>query len=268
MKGRGPRNQLQREGITCRKLENPNGSGFVVRLLRDDVVPPQITTIVKQPGQGEVSILTVRTSAHPHTHRPLYGSTPVESEGRGTIITTLVSHVDRHPLARVAIEHLSPPKPLFPSLWPEQQEVGPGEYKLVDGKDEPISTQAGEIIIITEGNQLHPDPLPGVHSRGIYKMSDRIVSFLYHKTDASGELETTERAIVLQGIGYGEHPNHKGQPPTWYLVGPQIGTIDHETGRVVSMPEADIEIPAKHFSVACITDGPLGEPLLANPTLQ
>lgn len=163
---------------------------------------------------------------------------------------------------------------LFPSLDGKEQDVAPGDYKLLQGSDEPAQIREGQIHIITEDGQLNSVPLPGIHSRGLYNsgglsemqgQNEQIVSFLYNKLGEDGQLETSERAIIFRGIGYGVHPGHTGQPPTWYLVGPQIGTIDHETGQIITMPEEDTEVSAKHFSIACITDGPLGKPILANP---
>ncbi len=158
---------------------------------------------------------------------------------------------------------------LFPALYGKNLGVPRGEYRLLQGSDKPAQIRHGQIDIITGDQQLFGDPFTGVHARGLYQdahgNTKPIVSFLYHKLDDTGRLETTERAIIFEGVGFGEHPGHKGQPPTWYLVGPQIGTIDHETGEVVSMPQADVEIPAKHFSMACITDGPLHRLILANP---
>lgn len=153
------------------------------------------------------------------------------------------------------------------------QEVEPGAYALLEGTTEPIQTRQGQIYVVTEGRGLS-DMLPGVHVKGMYNSAGfaeggegekQIISFLYHKRGADGQLETKERAIVLRGIGYGVHPDHAGQDPSWYLIGPQLGLIDPETGQTQDFPESDIEIPAKHFSLACITGGPLGEPVLANP---
>lgn len=173
---------------------------------------------------------------------------------------------------------LTKPKPEVPQLvplahlWSQAHEVPAGEYRLLQGSDEPAQIRPGQIYVITEGPSS-PDILPGVHNRGVYNSegigsrqgeNEQILSFLYHKHDSEGKLEVTERAIIFRGIGYGMRPGHAGQEPTWYLVGPQLGTIDPETRQAIGFPDSDIEIPAKHFSISCITDGPLGEPVLAN----
>lgn len=175
---------------------------------------------------------------------------------------------------KLEFERKKAPPILFPHLHHLEQSVPPGEYKLLDGNDDPAEIREGQIFIITEGREHERDVLPGVHSRGLYNSesigsregkTEQIVSFLYHKRGEDGQLETTERAIILRGLGYGVHPGHTGQEPTWYLIGPQLGTIDHETDQIISMPEEDMTIPAKHFSLACMVDGPFGEPVLANP---
>ena len=185
----------------------------------------------------------------------------------------MTSPRDYHQKPAAAHEQQATEASLFLHLWGKERSVQPGEYKLLDGTDEPAHIKSGQMFVITEGPQS-VDVMPGVHHRGMYSSEglasrdgkqERIISFLYHKFGADGQLETTERAIIFMGIGYGVHPGHQGQEPTWYLVGHQLGTIDPETRQLHGFPDHDMEIPAKHFSIACITGGPLGEPVLANP---
>lgn len=159
---------------------------------------------------------------------------------------------------------------LFPQYYREQSRVQAGEYKLVDGTDAPVETKAGRIMTYKNDEQDLDRRLPGIKVRGHYFDDEhgrsQIVSFLYYKQNSEGELETEERVILFGGIGYGELlPDHAGQPPTWYIIGPQLGTFDPETREFHGFPEEDVKIPAKNFSIACIVGGPLGEPILANP---
>jgi hypothetical protein len=171
---------------------------------------------------------------------------------------------------------LFPKKSLFPHLEEARLQVQPGEYKLLEGNDKPITFNERKFRKYMGG--YNPDNefsriIPGVHAVGMYSEAGldqtgeftRLASFLYHKQDANGELEKVERVIIYTGTGYGEHPGHPGQPPSWYLVGPQIGTLDPETKELTYLPKEGEEVAAKNFSVACISGGPLGEPILANP---
>lgn len=158
----------------------------------------------------------------------------------------------------------------FTPLGLEGTEVdtNPDEYRVVQGSNEPIRIQFGSIHK-RQRNDDSNDPMPGVRYRGVYaaeKGDLEIVSFLYHKTNPkTGKLEAEERLVIQEGLGFGVHPGHVGQPASWYIVGPQIGTVDRSTGEVhYDTGHNDLVIP-KHFSIACIVDGPLGEPLLADP---
>ncbi len=115
--------------------------------------------------------------------------------------------------------------------------------------------------------------LPGIYHRGSWRELDDqgnevnlpVISFLYNKKSRAGELEAEERLVILRGFGYGSLlPDHKGQPPTWYLIGADIGKVDHQTGQITTLAEPG-DLKVKNFSVACINDGPLGQALLANP---
>jgi hypothetical protein len=159
------------------------------------------------------------------------------------------------------------------SVRGREKTVKPGDYELLQGSSDALQIKASRIHIVPEGQpQIQTDPYLGVHSRGLYVGEDPeqnlpVVSFLYHKNGPDGRLETIERLIISTGIGYGAHPGHVGQDPTWYLVGAQIGTFDHGTGQIVSMVEGEASIETKAFSIACIAGGPLGDPILANPAL-
>lgn len=175
-------------------------------------------------------------------------------------------------VGRLSFEVTQQPRILFPSLYGRHQLVDAGEYEVLHGTDALVQVSRDRLWIVTEGPSFNRDPFPGIHDRGLHAepgRGQRIISFLYHKLDPeTGQLERDERVIIWEGIGYGEHSGHQGQPPTWYLVGSQIGTIDHETGEFVPVAslteQAGADIPAKHFSMACI-DGPLGFAILANP---
>lgn len=174
-------------------------------------------------------------------------------------------------------EHRQPPQDekaqsLFRDLEEKKRTVQPGEYKVLDGDDQPLRTDGDRVRFYDKGGPVNYKPrgLSGVYLRGWYETGEgmgakEIVSFLYHKFNGEGNLETEERAIILTGIGYGEHPGHVGQEPAWYLVGPQIGTFDHETGELLTFVGDHEAVAPKNFSIACITGGPLGEPVLANP---
>lgn len=118
-------------------------------------------------------------------------------------------------------------------------------------------------------------PFPGVFYRGSYREQNAageeielpVISFLYHKLDAEGQLETKQRMVIWRGFGLGVHPGHTGQPPSWYFVGPQIGSLEPISQEVTSVPAGPETIDAKHFSLNCVTDGPWGDlVLLANPS--
>lgn len=163
--------------------------------------------------------------------------------------------------------HEGQPSP-YPSLAGRELDVPAGEYRLISGSDAPIWFDPAHLERLTE----HDYPtMPGRHLRGFYMLDNRtscsVFSFLYHKLDQNGDLEETERAIVSTGVGYGEHFGHPGQPPTWYEVGAQIGTIDPRFGDFVTIEEPSLIRP-KSFSLACIVGNPLGEPILANPPEQ
>lgn len=146
--------------------------------------------------------------------------------------------------------------------------ANPDEYRVILGSDSSIRIQLGSIH---EERRLDKskDPIPGVYYRGTYTAKEgtlEIVSFLYHKTNpTTGKLETEERLVVQEGLGYGVHPGHVGQPPSWYIIGSQIGTVDRSTGQVNYTIWHNAVVDPKHFSIACIVDGLQGESLLANP---
>lgn len=167
----------------------------------------------------------------------------------------------------------SPKQPTcpFPELAGKEEEVGSGEYKILEGSDAEIVINPISLIILPLSPDTEPsDLIEGVHNSGLYtddynKKKYPVVSFLYHKHNSEGELESTERVLVLTGIGYGEHPGHLGQPPTWYLIGADVGRIDPSSGDFrLTEPGPEHGMLPKSFSLACITNGPFGDPILAN----
>jgi hypothetical protein len=156
---------------------------------------------------------------------------------------------------------------LFPQLTDREKTIPNGEYGLLDGNDKPILIEPSKLLIDLNSSSDR-DLFPGAKIQGQYTDKDgqyNVISFLYNKLDTNGNLEKDKRVIIMTGIGYGEHPGHPGQPPTWYLVGPQIGTQSHDTSENIKLNQFDKEIPSKNFSIACIIDNPLGEAILANP---
>ena len=153
----------------------------------------------------------------------------------------------------------------FPSLAGKELAVPAGEYRLISGSDEPIQFDPSRFDELADAD--YPT-LAGQHFRGLYMLDNgtscSVLSFLYHKLDAQGNLEETERAVIATGVGYGEYPSHEGQPRTWYIVGAQIGTVDPRFGDF-DINAAPGLITPKNFSMACMVGNPFGEPLLANP---
>ncbi|MET0779734.1 MAG: hypothetical protein ABWY71_02770 [Candidatus Saccharimonadales bacterium] len=111
--------------------------------------------------------------------------------------------------------------------------------------------------------------LPGIACTGMSRpgetlfSSNPVVSLRYYKAGSNGAPETEARIIALDGFGYGVHPGHAGEKPTWYLYGAHLGnTVVDEAGVVVGtsyLPPDQVQ--EKHFSMARIVDGPLGDPL-------
>ncbi len=159
--------------------------------------------------------------------------------------------------------------PNYPVLTEREQQVGPGDYRVISGDDSPVDFDPGSL----DGSvpEYTKDLIPGVRTIAQHWELDGeqnpvafpVVSFLYNKVNPkTGGLETEERVLVLRGRGYGEHPGHQGQAPARYLVGSQIGTRNPETGEV-EIPQTPRTIPVKHFSEACIVAGPYQETILA-----
>lgn len=142
-------------------------------------------------------------------------------------------------------------------------------FKLIDGDNNPTQFNPDNLKIFDPGVT---GPMDGVHYRGEYEevidgvsVNLPVISFLYYKTDAQGNLEAEERMMIWRGISAGEREDHPDQPQTYYLTGSQIGTFDPEsTGEPVT-PTEEQEIGIKNFSVSCIVGGPFGDPYLANP---
>ena len=157
---------------------------------------------------------------------------------------------------------------LFPTNLVEQTVgVKPGEYSKLAGSDDPIIFEPDNFKLI-DGLL---EAMAGVKLVGWYSQEGAelpIIAFSYHKTDpATGDLEVPERVTVLRGIGYGERKDHPGQAPTWYFIGPQLGTRNAKTGEITAVPSDGESISAKNFSISCINGGPFGT-TLANPDIE
>jgi hypothetical protein len=157
----------------------------------------------------------------------------------------------------------------FPGFVEREVNIPYYRYEVLSGSDKEVQfdPKGLDFYINDIGG-----PIDGVKFFGEYSYIDEtgaevsvpVVSFLYHKKDELGLLETQERLIILMGEGWGVHPEHKGQKQSEYLIGLQIGSVDHETGKLNSLQLEPRVIAPKHFSVACIQDGPYGSPVLAN----
>jgi predicted GNAT family N-acyltransferase len=176
------------------------------------------------------------------------------------------------PEDEVGIEHvamaldLSPKKSPFPRLEGKQRLIVPGEYGVLEGSNTDLDYVKDGLEL---SNERREPPFAGARVKGLYVAPDdtthRLISFLYNKRGKDGKPETAERLVAITGKGYGVHPDHIGQAPTWYVVGAQLGTVDRKTGAVISHIGESSKIPIKHFSLSCIVGGPYGEPVLANP---
>ncbi len=150
----------------------------------------------------------------------------------------------------VAVVVTKPEVPLFPELADDKKQVAAGEYKLINGDSQDTNFDPDRLNLLDE-SELE-GPMPGVFYRGTYREQDEqgaevelpVVSFLYHKYDAACRLEIEERMIIWRGIGYGEHSGHAREAK---------GLSVEPTAKV------------KHFSIACVTNGPLGRAIPANP---
>ncbi|MCA9324822.1 hypothetical protein KDA23_02000 [Candidatus Saccharibacteria bacterium] len=157
---------------------------------------------------------------------------------------------------------------IFPGLMPHVSDKE--TYSMINGNAEDTQYDPDYLVF---GQFSAEGPLPGVRYVGEYVETGSqgepvnlpVVSFLYHKIGPDGQLETQERVVIWRGVGYGTHPGHSGQEPTYYLSGSQIGAIDHATGRFSRLETEAQVIASKQFSIDCITDGPNETIVLANP---
>lgn len=170
-----------------------------------------------------------------------------------------------------------------------------GQYMIVAGNSLTVTFDRGNLRLFDVGERLSPEDqqlvrvLGGLGMRyiGAYDVAaphdvlgdgagyppapavDKyaVVSFLYHKRGRDGNLEEADRVVVVSGLGAGVHPDHHGQDPTFYVVGPQIGTWDMATDTYAFVPK-DTALFSKNFSLDCMTFGVCSEnPILANPAL-
>jgi hypothetical protein len=117
----------------------------------------------------------------------------------------------------------------------------------------------GEKVAVTLGR------LPGFRLLGEVAIEDSqlwpVVAIDYYKP---GEVDA--RLVALHGFGFGVHPGHRttgidGQPetPALYAYGTHVGSISRTSRANRGMlPPAARQI--KHFSLARIVGGPLGDP--------
>lgn len=99
---------MWQEGLTFRELTSSRGSGFVLRVLRDDVQPPQIVTATRQPGHRNVTIEALRAN-HDLDPNHFYSTGPAESVTVDLIASRLQALSPQNELATVALEHLLTP---------------------------------------------------------------------------------------------------------------------------------------------------------------
>ena len=130
--------------------------------------------------------------------------------------------------------------------------------KLVEetGREVPITTAEPTLWCINQGGLEVPVALgevPGIRALGSVSVNaggqvGADVEFNYYKASPSGP-EREPRRVAAQAIGYGvlNDPGHRYQEPTFYLIGTHGDTL-------------------KHFSMAQIIGGPLGDPL--DPTFR
>jgi len=172
--------------------------------------------------------------------------------------------------------------PYFESLKPLSQEIESGAYNILLG-GQPVGEFNGDNFrpALTKADRERASLISGLTFWGDYFISSDkshpVVSFNYYKLDKFGDLETDHRLIVWTGTGYGVHPDHDGQDPSWYIVGPQLGTIkpnytdisgvDAGSKVVASVAEGNgRSTKIKNFSLDCIVGNPNTKyPVLANP---
>lgn len=167
---------------------------------------------------------------------------------------------------------------LLPFLSRQESSIESG-YEVYEGDNNDVSFDVSNLDLGNDKVGQSPDEVsyldipdfPGLHYLGDYAEKDEtgketicpVVSFLYHKTDQEGQLETAERVIIWRGSGIGVHSGHKGQDPAMYMIGPQIGSYDKDARRF-SLTAANGVLGAKNFSLDCIEGGILDNPVLAN----
>lgn len=96
--------------------------------------------------------------------------------------------------------------------------------------------------------------LSGVHIQGYYDGKYPVVTFLYHKTNAEGEFETTPRTVMVTGIYEGEHPDHSGQGSDIYLHGIQVNDPNDKSGESIipTMDQPTSSTNTKNFALNSI----------------
>ncbi len=136
----------------------------------------------------------------------------------------------------------------------------------------PFYNDEAGVTVLSYGERDNPDnivPFSLGRLTGIYFNGDvvselsglrPVVSFEYYKP---GDVD--ERVLVLRGFGFGVHPTHMktgihGDPevPTWYMFGEHIGSRRPRGGPITLLHPTKQEV--KHFSLARVVNGPLGDP--------
>lgn len=113
-----------------------------------------------------------------------------------------------------------------------------------------IQSEPGERSPAASGIDIITRNTAGVAVLGYYN-GYPVVRFLYHKSDASGELEEVPRTVVVTAIYEGEHSDHTGQGNDAYLHGPQINDPSDASGEALITGAVDGKV--KNFSIQCIT---------------
>lgn len=162
---------------------------------------------------------------------------------------------------------------IFPWLISQENHVPEDQYRVINGNGDILKFEYNNLDFYVDDQE---GPFEGVKYQGEYSYIDEteaevslpVISFLYNKQTTDGTLETQERMIILTGVGFGTHPGHVGQKPSEYLIGVQVGTIDHKTGMLTTLRTASDMVEPKHFSIACIQGNPYGETELASLTTE
>ncbi len=103
-------NELMRSGgFMSRELVTGQGRGFVLHIADTEHKPPKVDTVVLQPGQDSVTVVTTQVDIHEHPESSfpvrLTGGQPLEPTSPEDIITSIADRSDL--VATIAVRHLS-----------------------------------------------------------------------------------------------------------------------------------------------------------------